>query len=157
VRIALGLVLDAALILLFAAIGRRSHAETGAVSAVLTTAWPFLAGMAAGWILFLLAIRRVPLKVRDGIPVWICAVAIGMALRSSTHAGTALSFIVVATLVLGAMLLGWRGLAALAGRRDGSGDGPACRALAGLWHGWRDFDHQPCHKPATASLAANRT
>ena len=35
-------------------------------------------------------------------------VPIGMALRGLTHAGTAFSFIVVATLFLGAMLLGWR-------------------------------------------------
>jgi hypothetical protein len=115
------MVLDAALILLFAAIGRHSHAETGALLAVVTTAWPFLAGMAAGWLVSLLAFRRVPLEVRDGIHVWVCAVAIGMVLRGATHAGTALSFIVVATLVLGAMLLGWRGLAALATRPQRAG------------------------------------
>jgi len=116
-RIALALVLDAALICVFAAIGRHSHAETGALLGVATTAWPFLAGMTAGWLLSLLAFRRVPLKVRDGIPVWLCAVTIGMALRGLTHAGTAFSFIVVATLFLGAMLLGWRAVAMLMSRR----------------------------------------
>lgn len=75
-RIALGLALDVALICLFAAIGRRSHAETGALLSVVTTAWPFLAGMAAGWLVASLAFGRVPLTVRDGIPVWLCAVAI---------------------------------------------------------------------------------
>jgi Protein of unknown function (DUF3054) len=113
VRIAVGLVLDAALICLFAAVGRRNHGETGALLAVLTTAWPFLAGMATGWLVSLLAIGRVPLRVRDGWPVWLCSVAIGMALRALTHAGTAFSFVVVATLVLGALLLGWRGVAAM--------------------------------------------
>ena len=116
-RIALGLVYDIALICIFAAIGRRSHAETGALLSVLTTAWPFLAGMAAGWLISLLALRRVPLMVRDGIPVWLCAVTIAMALRGLTHAGTAFSFIVVATLLLGAMLLGWRAVAMLMSRR----------------------------------------
>ena len=91
--------------------------EAGALLSVLTTAWPFLAGMAAGWLISLLALRRVPLTVRDGIPVWLCAVTIGMALRGLTHAGTAFSFIVVATLFLGAMLLGWRALAMLMSRR----------------------------------------
>jgi hypothetical protein len=123
VCIALGLVLDAALIFLFAAIGRHSHAETGALLGVVTTAWPFLAGMAAGWLVSLLAFRRVPLEVRDGIHVWVCTVAIGMVLRSATHAGTAFLFIVVATLVLGVMLLGWRGLAALAPRPRRAGPG----------------------------------
>ena len=118
-RIALGLVLDAALICLFAAIGRRSHAETGALVGVAATAWPFLAGMAAGWLVSLVALRRVPLTVRDGIPVWLCTVAIGMVLRSLTHAGTALSFIVVATLFLGAVLLGWRAVLALVTRLRG--------------------------------------
>lgn len=116
-RIALSLVLDATLICLFAAIGRSSHGETGALLGVVTTAWPFLAGMTAGWLIFLLAFRRVPLQVRDGIPIWLCAVAIGMVLRSVTDAGTAPSFIVVATLFLGAALLGWRAVVALTIRR----------------------------------------
>jgi len=117
VRTARGLAFDAALICIFAAVGRRSHAETGALLSVLATAWPFLAGMAAGWLISLLALRRAPLTVRDGIPVWLCAVTIGMALRGLTHAGTAFSFIVVATLFLGAMLLGWRAVAMLTARR----------------------------------------
>lgn len=116
-RIALGLAYDTALICIFAAIGRRSHAETGALLSVLTTAWPFLAGMAAGWLISLLTLRRAPLTVRDGIPVWLCAVSIGMALRGLTHTGTAFSFIVVASIVLSAMLLGWRAVAMLMSRR----------------------------------------
>jgi len=113
VRIAVGLVLDTAAIFLFAAIGRRNHGEAGALMAVGATAWPFLAGMAAGWLIALVALRRVPVSVRDGIPVWLCAVGIGMILRTLTHAGTAVSFIIVATLFLGATLLGWRAAAAL--------------------------------------------
>jgi hypothetical protein len=113
VRTAVGLVLDTAAIVIFAAIGRRSHGEAGALMAVGTTAWPFLAGMAAGWLICLVTLRRGPLAVRDGIPVWLCAVGIGMVLRTVTHAGTAVSFIIVATLFLGATLLGWRAAAAL--------------------------------------------
>ena len=84
-RIALGLAYDTALICIFAAIGRRSHAETGALLSVLTTAWPFLAGMAAFWLISLLTLRRAPLTVRDGIPVWLCAVTIGMAIDGGTR------------------------------------------------------------------------
>jgi hypothetical protein len=108
VRTATSLALDTALIALFAAIGRRNHAETGALADVLTTAWPFLAGMAAGWLISVLIFRRVPVRVREGVPVWLSAVALGMVLRGVTHRGTAFAFIVVATLFLGAALLGWR-------------------------------------------------
>ena len=46
--------------------------------------------------------------------VWVASVAGGMLLRRVTGEGTAVSFVVVATVVLGAALLGWR---AVAGRR----------------------------------------
>ncbi len=127
-RIALGLGLDVVFICLFAAIGRRSHAETGALLGVATTAWPFLAGMAAGWLVWVAAAGRAPLLVRDGIPVWLGAVTIGMVLRQLTGAGTAVSFIVVATVFLGATLLGWRAVAQLInGRRGSPGTQPGGR------------------------------
>ena len=118
-RIALGLALDAALICLFAAIGRRNHGETGALLAVATTAWPFLIGMTVGWLLALFALRADPARLRGGIPVWLSTVAIGMVLRTLTGSGTAFSFIVVATLFLGAVLMGWRAVGSLiAGARS---------------------------------------
>jgi len=123
VRIALGLALDTALICLFAAIGRRSHAESGALLSIVPTAWPFLAGMAVGWLVWVSAVRRAPLRVRDGIPVWLATVAIGMVLRHLTDAGTAISFIVVATVFLGAALLGWRAVAELITNRRRAPDG----------------------------------
>ena len=110
-RITAGLALDTALICLFAAIGRRSHGESGALLAVAITAWPFLAGAATGWLVLLFAFGRAPLRVPDAIPVWLATVGIGMVLRDLTGAGTAFSFIVVATVFLGTALLGWRALA----------------------------------------------
>ena len=122
-RIALGLALDTALICLFAAIGRRSHAESGALLSIVTTAWPFLAGMAVGWLVWVSVVHPAPLRVRDGIPVWLATVAIGMVLRHLTDAGTAISFIVVATVFLGAALLGWRAVAELITNRRRAPDG----------------------------------
>lgn len=110
-------VVDVGLVLLFAAVGRRSHAESGAVVGVLRTAWPFLAGLVLGWVVALGWRRTAPLRVRDAVPVWLLTVAGGMLLRTATGAGTALSFVVVATVVLGVFLLGWRALAALVRRR----------------------------------------
>jgi hypothetical protein len=65
VRIALGLALDAAVICPFAAIGRRNHGESSALLGLASTAWPFLAGMAAGLAASLLAVHRAPLQVRS--------------------------------------------------------------------------------------------
>jgi len=108
---------DAVAVLVFAAVGRASHAETRPVLGVLVTAWPFLVGLLAGWALTLLRGRAVPVAVRRGIPLWASTVAVGMLLRVATGRGVAASFVVVAAVVLGAFLLGWRGVAAVARRR----------------------------------------
>lgn len=109
--------LDAVLIVVFAALGRASHEEGGALVGAIGTAAPFLAGAAVGWIGVLMARRRAPLSVVDGIPVWWCAVLVGMLLRQATGQGTATSFVVVATVVLGGFLLGWRVVGAVLARR----------------------------------------
>ena len=104
------LLLDLAAVVVFATIGRRSHAEGITAAGVASTAWPFAAGTAAGWV----ASRgwRAPTSVRStGLPVWASAVVAGMLLRRATGEGTAASFIVVASVVLGAFLMGWRALA----------------------------------------------
>ena len=114
---AIGFVLDAVAVLVFAAVGRRNHAESDAVTGVLVTAWPFLAGLVASWAGFVAVHRRAPLTVVEALPIWVPMVAIGMVLRQLTGKGTAPSFVVVATLVLGAFLLGWRALVATVRRR----------------------------------------
>ncbi|QBE47903.1 DUF3054 domain-containing protein [Leucobacter triazinivorans] len=113
--IAFAAVCDALLVTLFAGIGRSEHERAATLAGLLETAWPFLAGLAIAWCATF-AWRR-PLSVmRTGIPLWIGSVAIGMVLRALTGAGTALPFVIVATLTLGAFLLGWRALAALIAR-----------------------------------------
>ena len=107
------LVLDVCCVLVFVIIGRASHTRGEAAGGIASTAWPFLAGLAVGW----LAARawRRPLALRPtGIAVWLCTVALGMVLRVVSGQGTALAFIVVALAFLGLFLLGWRLLARLA-------------------------------------------
>jgi hypothetical protein len=108
---AIGFVVDVLVVLVFAAVGRRSHAESGAVTGVLVTAWPFLTGLTLGWAGFAAAHRRAPRSPGDAVALWVPTVAIGMLLRQLTGKGTALSFVLVATLFLGAGLLGWRAVA----------------------------------------------
>jgi hypothetical protein len=104
--------LDVVLVVLFAAIGRASHAEDNVLAGAFATAWPFLLGAAGGWALVRWRSRRWPLTVGNGIPVWFCTLFVGMILRVATGAGTALTFILVAGTVLAVFLLGWRFVAA---------------------------------------------
>ena len=113
---AIALLADAACVLVFCAIGRRSHAEGITVAGVAETAWPFLSGTAAGW-LAARAWQRPTSLAPTGIVIWLSTVVVGMLLRKATSAGTAFSFVVVASLSTAILLLGWRlGARALARR-----------------------------------------
>jgi hypothetical protein len=98
---------DVACVLVFVAIGRSSHNEAGSVAGFLGTAWPFVVGLAIGWLL-MRAWRRPVRVVWTGVGVWGMTVAAGIALRALTGQGTEFSFIVVTTVVLAVLLLGWR-------------------------------------------------
>jgi peptidoglycan/LPS O-acetylase OafA/YrhL len=111
-RLAIALALDVLCVLVFCAVGRRSHAEGLTVAGVAETAWPFLAGGAAGWLVSR-GWRRPMALMPTGVAVWVCTVAIGMLLRKASTQGVAPSFVVVASLVTALLLLGWRGLAQL--------------------------------------------
>lgn len=103
-------VVDAVAVVVFAAVGRRSHAEGVDLAGVLATAWPFLAGLAVAW-LALRAHRRSRAVWPTGVGVWLLTWGVGMALRAATSAGTATAFMLVAAAFLGATLVGWRALA----------------------------------------------
>lgn len=107
--------LDASLITLFAALGRDSHELDATFGGLFRTAWPFLAGLVLLWIVT--AAWRRPLSiVRTGMPVWIGTVLIGMIFRALSDQGTALPFVLVATGVIGLMLVGWRAIVTLVRR-----------------------------------------
>jgi len=102
---------DVACVLVFATVGRSSHGESTDLTGVLQTAWPFL----TGYVLGLLLVRgwQHPLRRLTGVALWVGTVVGGMMLRAVTGAGTQPSFVMVAAVVLGVMLLGWRGVLAL--------------------------------------------
>jgi peptidoglycan/LPS O-acetylase OafA/YrhL len=112
------LVIDVACVLVFCAIGRRSHDEGLNVAGIATTAWPFLSGTVLGWLLSQ-AWRRPSAVYPTGVVVWLCTVAVGMLLRKVSSAGVAGSFVVVASTVTALLLLGWRAIAQLGRRRVG--------------------------------------
>lgn len=122
-------VVDVLLIVLFALIGRSSHGEANTALALWTTAYPFLAGWAIGYVTSGAWAR--PLRLwPTGVVVWVLAVFIGLAIRVATGQGDVggdplpISFVIVTTIVLGVFLIGWRFLARLLQRaaekrRDG--------------------------------------
>ena len=98
---------DVACVVAFTALGRRNHDEGLTLAGIAHTAWPFLAGTAVGWLLSR-GWRRPLAVMPTGITVWLSTVVVGMLLRKATSAGTAPSFIVVASLATALLLLGWR-------------------------------------------------
>jgi Protein of unknown function (DUF3054) len=112
--ILLAAVLDAVLIIAFAATGRANH-DSDVWSGLWQTAWPFLAGLAGGW-LVTLAWRAPSAPVRTGLGVWAATLVGGMLLRAASGQGTALPFVIVAAVTLLIALVGWRAVAVLVRR-----------------------------------------
>lgn len=108
--------IDVACVLVFCAVGRRSHDEGINVAGIATTAWPFLSGTVLGW-LASQAWRRPTAVIPTGVVVWLCTVAVGMLLRKATSAGVAASFVAVASTVTALLLLGWRAALLLSARK----------------------------------------
>ncbi|WP_298227546.1 DUF3054 domain-containing protein [Gryllotalpicola sp.] len=114
--LALAVILDFVLVILFAVIGRTSHREDLGVAGVVQTAWPFLVGTVVGWLATVG--WRGPLSiVRTGLGVWAATVVIGMLLRLASGQGIAAAFVIVAAVTLAVFLLGWRAVALLIVRR----------------------------------------
>ena len=111
---------DVAVLLVFVAIGRRTHHSGSDGAGFLRVLWPFAVGLVAGWLVTGLA--SAPLAWRRSVPAWLVTVALGMALRVGVdgHAFK-LSFTIVAFVFVGAGMLGWRavvvGTRVLAARR----------------------------------------
>ena len=111
----LAMVLDVACVLVFVIIGRASHTKGESLGGIASTAWPFLAGLAGGW-LAARAWRRPSGLWPAGVGAWLGAVVLGMAFRVVAGQGTAPAFVGVALAFLGLFLLGWRLAVRLGGR-----------------------------------------
>ncbi|KAB2343392.1 DUF3054 domain-containing protein [Actinomadura rudentiformis] len=104
-RVAAG-VADVCCVLVFVLIGRASHDEAASLGGFVTTAWPFLVGLAVGW--GVTRAWREPFGFLPAAGIWVMTVAVGMVLRAVSGQGTAVAFVVVATVFTGVTLLGWR-------------------------------------------------
>jgi hypothetical protein len=108
---------DALSFLAFAAIGRRSHSENGAIVDVALTAAPFLAAWLASAVLFgalrgelLHSPRRLLTRT---LLAWLLAWPLGLGLRALLlQREIPASFAIVVGIANTVLLLGWRGVAA---------------------------------------------
>ncbi|MGV9663354.1 DUF3054 domain-containing protein [Nocardia niigatensis] len=114
-------VVDVALVIVFCAIGRRSHDESIGAG-LLRTFWPFGTGLLLGWVITaavaagregLSAARRFDGRAvwPTGVIVWLSTLAAGMLLRVVSGQGIAFSFVLVAATFLALFLIGWRAAA----------------------------------------------
>ncbi len=101
---------DIFVVVLFVAIGRRNHDESPGISGLADTAAPFVIGLVIAWLAA--QVWKQPTARRTGLITWVLTVAIGMACRRVFFdEGTAMSFVIVASVFLGTFLNGWRALA----------------------------------------------
>jgi peptidoglycan/LPS O-acetylase OafA/YrhL len=104
--------IDAVLVVVFAASGRSSHQEDVTALGTLHVAWPFLVGLVVA-----LVVSKGPRTIQDiwpwGIIYWVVTVVVGMLVRFATGGGFAMSFLGVTFGVLGLFLLGRRAVAHL--------------------------------------------
>lgn len=112
---ALALVADLAAVIVFAAIGRASHAESDGLPGLLGTVAPFAVGLLVAWATPWLRVR--PAGLRAGGVVLVGTVVIGLALRAVFLGRLPLSFAIVAVISLAVLLLGWRGVAMFVSRQ----------------------------------------
>ncbi|MDV2976017.1 DUF3054 domain-containing protein [Glutamicibacter nicotianae] len=112
----LWMAVDVVLIVLFALLGRREHEHALSISGILMTALPFLIAYVA-----MTFLSRPWFTINKlfpaGVLVWVGTVAAGLALRIVFGSTAAVPFIIVASLVLGAFLMGRRLVTSLVARR----------------------------------------
>jgi hypothetical protein len=110
--------LDLLSIVVFVAIGRRSHDEGSALTGIVKTAAPFVMGLTLAWLI--VRAWRWPLAIITGLAIWPITLLVGMMCRNLIFGrDTPVSFVIVATVFLGLCFVGWRMAArALARRRQ---------------------------------------
>ena len=107
-RVARLFALDVLVVVVFVVIGRRNHGEDGKAAGFFRVAAPFLLALAGAWVS---GRKRWASAAhwRYGIVIWVFTVAMGLLLRRVVfHNGTAVAFVIVATLFLGLGLVGLR-------------------------------------------------
>lgn len=101
---------DVLAVVVFVAIGRLNYDASGALLGFLATLAPFAVGLLVSWAAPV--VRANPAGLRAGAVVLAGTALIGLVLRAAFTGRLPLEFAVITVVTLGALLLGWRGLAA---------------------------------------------
>lgn len=115
-----GLLVDLVLVVVFAIIGRASHSEGLTPAGIWSTAWPFLVGALLAWVATWWPLAK---RCGGGPALWqgavvvVVTVVLGNVGRVAAGGTTHWTFIVVTTVTLSILLLGWR-LVAMWGLRE---------------------------------------
>jgi hypothetical protein len=112
---ALAFAADVIAVVVFAAVGRISHAEAESLTGLFATAAPFLAGLVVSWATP--AVRANPVAIRAGAVVLAGTAVLGLLLRAVFTWRLPLSFVVVTVVSLAVLLIGWRALSLLVSHR----------------------------------------
>lgn len=119
---AVPVILDILAIALFALLARMAHQSDEMplnFNGWVSTLWPFLIGVALGWVLIILRKWDGRLVVPAGLSAWVITVLVGLGIWSLRNGAIPhWSFIMVATIMSGVLMLGWRGLAKLGRRKS---------------------------------------
>ncbi|MHC9595991.1 DUF3054 domain-containing protein [Corynebacterium diphtheriae] len=104
------LAIDVLAVLIFAILARAAHGGLE-IAHILDTWWPFTIGTILGWII---QREKQPLTFTHGAVIWVSTAATGLIFWGLRHGAIPhWSFVIVATVMSGILLLGWRGLLAL--------------------------------------------
>lgn len=107
----LAFVSDVALVVVFTYALRLSHDQPVDPAAIADNTWPYLIGLAGGW-LITRSWRRT-LTLGSSLGVWFCTVLGGLGIRYALNPHVRLSSVIVTVFVLGFFLIGWRLIAFL--------------------------------------------
>jgi Protein of unknown function (DUF3054) len=114
---ALALAADVVAVVVFAAIGRSSHGESGDILGLIGTAAPFLIGLGAAWATPI--VRSEPTRWVAGGVALAGTVVVGLMVRAGFTGWPPLIFTVITLVSLAVLMLGWRALSHVVANRVG--------------------------------------
>ncbi len=113
----LALAADVVAVVVFAAIGRSSHGESGDILGLIGTAAPFLIGLGAAWATPI--VRADPTRWKAGLGALVGTVLVGMLVRAGFTGWPPLIFVAITLGSLAVLMLGWRALSQMVADRVG--------------------------------------
>ena len=111
--------IDILLVVIFAVVGRASHAEGLSIMGIAETGWPFLAACLGGWIVVGL-LDDSGYGPRAAVVIWLSTLLVGMGLRILAGNTAELPFVLVAAGFLFSSFFGWRLVVRLIRQRTSS-------------------------------------